>query len=304
MITPTVPWKRFALLGLGTLAAFYIFSQSITSVGQLAGVLRDARIPLVLAAVVAILPTPMLSGIRWYAVLRAAGHHFSFWRIIRITIAAMTFIALPGRLGDFIRANPLRNELRVSRTAATIILEKILDVTVLWWFSAIGLLTLGKEMSSAAAFGAGCAAFGLAALGTQLARLAPAGSLTEKLGVVGHTFREARRRPGWLATALAVSTLNWGTSFVSTWFAFQAFGSGVPFAVIFAFLPLAVFAGLIPFGIAGTGTRDGAFLAVFTSYAPAPVILATSITYTALGYVLFALIGIPFLRHLQSPTAS
>lgn len=300
MTIPAIPWKRLVIFGAGTLVAFLIFLRSVTSIEKLSDVLRHANGTLILFAVLIILPTPLLSTLRWYAILRAAGHSFSFWRIARITVASMSFLAIPGRLGDFIRAVPLRQEIQVSRVIATIVLEKIFDIAILWWFAAIGFFTLGKPLIAIGAFLAGIAIFALALLGSRLARRAPAGKILEKLAIAGQVFHDTRTRPLWLGAALTASAFNWGTSVFSTWFVFQAFGSAIPLGALFAYLPLVIFAGLIPFGIAGTGTRDSAFLLTFTQYASTSVVLASSIVFTALSYLLFTGIGILFLRHLRS----
>jgi len=133
----------------------------------------------------------------------------------------------------------------------------------------------------------------------RLAQIIPVGKFSEKLRIAGQTLRNLRARPYWLLLAFSASLVNWSTSIAAIWLVFRAFGSLVPLAAVLAYFPIAIFAGLIPFGIAGTGTRDGMFLALFAAYAPTAIALATSIAYTALGYLLFTGIGIVFLRHLR-----
>lgn len=300
MILPAIPWKKIVILSIGTAVAFFILFRSVASIGQLTDILRHTNGIFILFAVFVILPTPLLSGLRWYAVLRATGHSISFWRITRITTASMAFLAIPGRLGDFIRINPLRHEIRATRTIATIIVEKMMDIAVLWWFAAIGFLALEKSLPAIGAGVAGFFVLGIIIFGGRLARMVPVGKISEKLVVVGQAFHDVRTQPRWLLVALMASALNWSISLFSTWFVFQALGNVIPLDGLFAYLPLVIFAGLIPFGIAGTGTRDGAFLLAFTQYAPAATVLAGSVAYTALGYLLFTVIGIPFLKYLRN----
>jgi len=132
-----ISWKRLVILCLGTAAAFFIFLRTIVSATHLMQAFGSLNTLLVLLAMVIILPTPVLSSVRWYALLRAAGHRLRFRKVAQITTASMAFIAVPGRLGDFVRAYPLRHEISTARTTATIVGEKILDIAMLCKTSSI-----------------------------------------------------------------------------------------------------------------------------------------------------------------------
>ncbi len=302
MNSPALPVKRLLLFCLGTAAAFFFFFKTFVDLPQLGDVLGSAALPALLWAIVVILPTPLLSALRWFALLRASGHTFPLGRIIRITVAAMSFIAIPGRLGDLVRCYPLRYQARTSRLVATIIAEKIIDVAVLCMLSALGFALTSQMPLALGMFFLSIVVLGTMSLSRYVPHQIQVSGIIEKLNAAAEVFKEITRKPTWIVVIISVSALNWSISLISTWFLFIALGGPVPFTAILAYLPLAIFAGLIPFGLAGTGTRDAAFLALFAPFAPSAVILATSIGYSALGYLLFTIIGLPFLRNLRSDT--
>jgi len=108
-------------------------------------------------------------------------------------------------------------------------------------------------------------------------------------------------KPAYLIVAGLVSMTNWLISITSAYFLFLAFHATVPFTAVIAYLPITLFAGLIPISIAGIGVRDSAIIGLFVSYTTSAQALAVGLSYSFLSYFLFMFIGIPFAIHYFYP---
>ena len=81
----------------------------------------------------------------------------------------------------------------------------------------------------------------------------------------------------------------------------------MPFIANLALAPLVILAGLLPFTLAGVGTRDAAIIVLYAPYMPPAVAAGLGILCT-MRYVIPAIMGIPFIgayaKTVQSLKAS
>tara|TARA_B110000438_G_C15300639_1_gene431013 strand:- start:62 stop:346 length:285 start_codon:yes stop_codon:yes gene_type:complete len=66
----------------------------------------------------------------------------------------------------------------------------------------------------------------------------------------------------------------------------------------FALAPLAIFLGQLPLTLGGMGTRDLAFINLFSEYATESALLSVGILFSIFRYWLISLLGIPFMLRL------
>ena len=290
--------RRFALLGLATLALLAALGTAVDWRELSAAFSRAHLFPL-FAALVLTLFFPVLNALRWLTVLRAAGIGVSFGRCFELTMAAWPLgTVTPGKSGEFVKglAVPSRR-----LGLGTVLTERVLDVLVLGIFGLVAGLWWGHGLAMAGG-ALGVLAAGGVLLGAPLAlSLVPEGKLRERLEAFLSVSPMLMARPRLLVACLLASALNWFLSMGQLWYLLGAFGAELPLGLIAAVLPAAIFVGLLPVTLAGAGTRDAALL-VLAGPAAAPAgVLAASIVYTFFGYFLPGFFGLFFLRALTAP---
>ncbi len=279
-------------------------------VRELARLLSGADLVWLLPGIAMTAATTYLTAYR-LAVMAPGQTRISSWECVRLVLGASVLnMVLPSKLGDLAKAWFLRQRGHLSGPLAfsLVVFEKASDVTALLLWCAIGLTwipwTTSLHALAAAAIGAGGVFFVLM-LGSLrfaewvfgiLTRRAPA-RLTSKLEALrdawrqmhGYFWSDGRR----LASVAVLSLLLWLLHLVQIWTFIRALGGVVPLVDSVALTPLAIFVGLLPFSLAGIGTRDAALIFFYSPYFDAEFGAALGILCT-LRYVIPGLAGIPF----------
>lgn len=289
------PWGTLLRVG-GTAVVFSVLFWRIPF-GRIGEQILRADLGYFLPALLVTLLFPVFGCARWGAILRAMGHRVSFLRRLQIILGTWPISSVtPSKAGDLLRARPLRDQIPALETMGSVLAERVVDVMVLSGIWLLGAALAGMWKMAGLAGGA---LMGVAALLMMLGR-DPWGMgrslLGEKLQGLLAAFGALARSPRMLALAVLWSSLNWFLSIVQVKYLLLALGGSIGFAETMASLPPAIFVGLLPFTIAGMGTRDAAILALFAAYAAPHQLLSMSLLYTFLGYWLFALLGLPFTR--------
>lgn len=272
----------------------------------------------------------VVSAVRWQQIAR--GHRLHLVESIGHVLASSALnLAVPAKLGDLSKAAFLtrrggrgkaqrasvvhkkdKRERSAVSTAGLVVLEKLLDVAVLG-----GLLLLGLALASPRLALYGTIA-GLLAVGAVLGVLgrrrrngtafvqqdAVESSPLAASGSERPTTARWRSRLGtaWLAvpftsrcpTIVALSAALWCLHLLQIAFFFLAAGIAVTPTQVLSRVPLALFAGLLPFTVAGIGTRDSALVVLFLDTAP-PAAVAVVGMLTALRYLIPGVAGLPVL---------
>lgn len=286
--------RRIIALSLATLIIFAVIFRTSVQFSELVPVITGAKIPYLALALLCGFIGIFLATMRWYLLLRAAEYRVSFSRIFSIIMAIWPLSILPGRIGDFARPYPLRKAVPVVVSFGTVILEKVIDIISLLLVSSVGFLYMGMpHISFLLTFGAIVITF-FVLLADKAQRYLPEKIARATQGAFTALAIIKRHRVILVGSFLA-SLINWWMSVVMIFFLFLAFGVSVDVFIISAYLPLAIFIGLLPVSIAGMGTRDSALIFFLLPFAPAAEILLVGLGYSFIGYFLFAILGIPFL---------
>ena len=293
-----IPVRKTVILGLVSILIIFILFKTLVNVGDFSRVIRGISWFYFFLAFGTMVPTFILSVVRWHSVLRSAGFNVSFWKIFKIIGSSMSLSIIPGRLGDLARSYPLRNKIPISQSIGTIVLEKIIDVCVLLVFSGIGLFLLGySTLAGLMIFLAIGAVPLLEVLNMVIKKLPLENGLINKLQDALSILNKVKQRKVVLSMAILASGANWTLSMLQAYWLFKAVGAIVPFSAIYAFHPLSIFAGLLPITIAGVGTRDSAIIYFFQNFATPEQSLAVGILYGLQSYWITALLGIPLLYY-------
>jgi uncharacterized protein (TIRG00374 family) len=232
----------------------------------------------------------------------------------RLILSASTLnLVLPSKMGDIAKAWVLTRRYRFDGNfaLAVVAIEKLLDlasllvwgVAALLWIGALHEPLLGLVLAATAAM-----------LVLLLLILSPVSTASRLIALLAHGLprrlgdRVAAFGTRWSeavvwfwqdrtrATRLVLLSLAiWAAHLSQFWLFARALGMTMPFADNMAFATLAILVGLLPFTIAGIGTRDAAIVLLYGGWlqpgqAAVLGVLATS------RYLIPAAAGLPFIR--------
>lgn len=260
------------------------------------------------AGLAMVVPLTLITALRFGMLTRTP---IGLWPSTRLILAASTLnLVLPSKLGDLAKGLALANRygFDMKLAVAIVVMEKSLDMAALLFWGVLALLWVGWGnvwlMFAAAAVGGLLLllilllsplriAHGLLLL---LGRLAP-GKIGRWLTGFADEWQQAVgwfwSRPGRVGGVALVSLLVWGLHLAQFWLFAQALGQ-VPFLDNMAFATLAILAGLLPFTMAGIGTRDAAIVFLYAPYL-APGAAAVLGVLATLRYLMPAIAGLPFM---------
>jgi uncharacterized protein (TIRG00374 family) len=259
----------------------------------------------------AVVPLTLATAWRFVLLVRPA---IRLGAAARLILSASTLnLILPSKMGDVAKAWVLARRYRFDGNFALAVvgIEKLLDlasllvwgVAALVWIGALTHPLLGLALAATATLLATllailspcCAA---PRLMTWLAGRLPARianrlrQFADRWGEATGWFWQDRTRAGQL---VALSLAIWAGHLAQFWLFARALGAEVPFIDNMAFATLAILVGLLPFTMAGIGTRDAAIVLfygrwLYPGQAAVLGVLATS------RYLIPAVAGLPFIR--------
>jgi glycosyltransferase 2 family protein len=260
------------------------------------------------AGLATVVPLTLVTAARFGMLSRT---RLGLWTSTRLILGASTLnLVLPSKLGDVAKGWVLtrRHGFDPKLAVALVVMERSLDMAALLFWGVLALLWVGRAdpwlWLAAAGIGAGLGlllvllspgrlASGAIAL---IGRIAPGGAgrwiqgfSEEWRGAVRWFWADRRRAAGVWGVSLAI----WGGHLAQFWLFAQALGP-VPFLDNMAFATLAILAGLLPFTMAGIGTRDAAILFLYAPWLSAGQAAVLGVLAT-LRYLLPAIAGLPFM---------
>ena len=271
-----------------------------TDVVSLIGSLGASRL---VAVLLLTLVLPITHAWRLQVALLATDHRLSFWRALRLTLAVWPISSLtPAKSGDLVKAYYLRDRVPAMITTGALLAERAVDLAVWGCLSLVASLffhQLVVSAFSALVLGGVVTLFIIAAWAERLPL--PAG-LCGKLQLLLQTSKAVGRRPTLLALLTALTLANCVVTILVTAVLFDGVGASVPLAYVTAAVLPAMFAGLLPFTLAGMGTRDSVMIVLFASYASSAQALTVGLVYAFFFRWLLSLLGLPFLQQLMRTT--
>ncbi len=230
----------------------------------------------------------------------------------RVNAQASTMnLVAPAKLGDVGKCIFLAQHSKtpVSGWFTLCVFEKLLDLATLLAWCALGLL-LSPLLPDGVRWtvlpvGGAAVAFFVALLFRKITiglMDVMAGHLPDKLANILRKLREEwaqlsmlmQRQPQRFWLAVLVTIALWAGHLLQIWLLAQAVQLDLDLWTMLALVPLALVVGLLPFTLAGIGTRDAAFVLLLGAYGNAPAAAALGLL-TTFRYILPALAGIPLL---------
>ena len=304
-----LPW----IMPLFGLAVFVAVVQR-AGPSRIADVLRRANLaelrwaPLLVAAIA------LARGVRWRYVATSVGIPYGWWRATLVwTIGFFASSMTPAKAGDALRAVYLRNESgrSLGECFLTVFVDRMWDLGFVLVAGIASALVFSRRyiaIPSAPLFIAGAVVVaGAAALmthrGAMRALLKPASVLLappryrDALSASFHTFYDALRQYGAskrrALVMAALTLLGWALIFVLAICIARALAIPVDAGFIVLIMPIVTLVELIPFTIAGLGTRDATVVYFFSVVGVGGAqAVGFSIAYLLVGTYLTALIGL------------
>jgi len=284
---------RVILLALTSLIIIYFLFDKFVKIDNFYAVFEDASLKLIILVLIISMIGPILSALRWNFILKISGHGLTFARSLSVILSAWPLIFIPGRMGDFARSYPVRKKISFPITSGATLFEKIIDVIILLTLSGLGFFLIGNVIISTALLLSGIIILPIVFIVMpKFLNIVP-DKISSKIKLIIYIFNFNVLKSRYFFFTLIMSALNWLVSIIMVWILFKAFGAQISVIIILAYLPLVIFAGLLPISISGLGTRDSAMVAFFISQSSAAQSLAVSLSYFFFGYLIFAIIGLP-----------
>lgn len=308
--------------GIGILVSIGAILLVLRSVDldETVAVLREAA-PLWLVAMLGSqLADAILRGIRWQRLLAPVAAIPLTRTLDYLLTGYLANNVLPARLGELVRSHYVGDREGVSRTTAlgTVVVERVLDTSLLVLIAGAGILVLGVRgtVATAVAVGLAVSALLVAALAVALVAHRLPGServiaaLAHRRRIVGlaTSLRDGLAvvaRPRTFAMVAGLSVAAWASSILTLAFGGRALGLELSTAEAALLLAGAALSTAIPSGPGYLGTYELAAVAIGTAigipaeraFALAVIVHAAALLVTSLGGL------VCFARILRRPTA-
>lgn len=307
---PSILSPRFLVsIGVSLLILGVIYWK--IDISNVIGVLRRVDVPTFAGALSILIPTTLLSALRFKMLLRGRNRP-SMAVATKLILAASTMnVVLPSKMGDMLKSIFMRQSLdmRISLAISVVVFEKACDLLGLLAWSLLGLVVFagGDRLFMVLAIAIGCGlVFGVLMLSSLpfadrflhlASKIAPS-ALTEKFNHLRKSWAEVhaffwRSRQSVLNIA-GLTLLIWLLHLLQIWMLALSLHASVPLLISLGLSSLAILAGLVPLTFAGVGTRDAAVIYLFAPFMAAPAGAALGLMLT-LRYLLAGLAGLPFL---------
>jgi hypothetical protein len=313
------PLKRAvaALVSMAILAAVWL---SIDR-RELFRTLANAHLGWFAVALLLFIPPKLFQAWRWRTMTRRFCP-ITTGEALRLILAGDALnLVLPSKLGDLSRALLLRTQgrLPLAHGVNLVAYEKMLDLSSLSLLMVVGVLAIRRfDAVGIAGLTAAAVIIGITTavslspfvargawrwLGAQTDRAGAWGKIARLLAGTGEVVGDLVRRGTALSAIVALSLAIWVLHFLQVYCFFLALRLPTPFFVAMALVPLAIFAGLVPFTIGGLGTRDAAFVFLFRPWHSGAAMAGIGLL-SHLRYIIPGLVGLPFfsryLREIQT----
>lgn len=293
------PRLRSALVAVLTLVILALLL-SFVDVGRVVELVSSANpIPLVLALLVMVIML-VLKAVLWQAILKLFDYNIPVSRCFSVEMATKPILGItPSRSGELAKVYYFRDELPGSVVGISVVYERALDAAFLCLFGFLGIITFVGEIHFELPSGI---VVGVALASLLIFSVLTAGMWTRFrpriLAIARTTIKylaTLRRRPKLVFWTVTLSFGRFVLSIVQVVLFFYALGIELPWLFAVTRIPVPILVGLLPVTVAGMGTRDAAFIALFSDFGAPEALFTVGLVFTTIRYWLPALAGVPFI---------
>jgi uncharacterized protein (TIRG00374 family) len=248
----------------------------------------------------------VFKAVKWQQIVFALKGKMGFIKSLAVLqIGLFISVATPGRLGDFVRAAYLKDQLSVGKGVMAVVMDRVIDVLELLFFSIIGLyglfITTGIFLITAEVL---IVIILVAIVGTvllfnrsfvsKIVKPIISKILPKNIFIIikqyGSEFYDSipllKQNIGNVLGAIILGIIAWVITVTFGWILMQAVGIQLDWTVALLVIPVMALIEIIPFGVAGIGTRELAAVIILGAYGIAPEqAVLFSLLYFIMGYV-------------------
>ncbi|HDD72685.1 MAG TPA: flippase-like domain-containing protein [Candidatus Aenigmarchaeota archaeon] len=264
-----------------------------------------------------------LKAYKWNILVKPYSREFPLSRFVSSWLVGFSIgIITPGRLGDLARAYYLRARLSLGNALTTVVIDRIIDVLVLFLLSVLGILgfvgiyAVGFDyltiiLMLGGFFAVFCVLMFMVSRKETMRRLAKPifrrfvpERHKNKARKIFHDFytglSRMKKTKRSVALSLLICIFSWILCLFQTYVLSLSLGLNIPFTFILCVMPVVTLLDALPVSFSGLGTRDAAliFFMGFISLSPENAV-SLSILILTFNYLLIAAIG--FILWLREP---
>ncbi len=268
------------------------------------GALRRTRASYAPLILLMVLMSLTLSIARWRLLLAALGYAVPFRLCAEAVLTSWPLaLVVPARAGDVVRAAVIREHVPFWEATGSVVAEKAIDVHNLAMIATVATVVHGFYLWTGVAASVVVAEWAFVLLVARyrhrLRGIRRIDKIVDKLEQLIRAFTALFRQPRYFFGVSAASLLAWALTVSLVYVLFLSTDARVSLGLCFSLWPLAMFAGLLPFTVAGMGTRDGAFVYMLDHATGAEPLREGAILAATFGYAFvvswfFAALGLPF----------
>jgi len=290
--------NRYVLLSISTILIFYFLYKG-TDFEEISTVLSNANILFIFYALLLSIGMVIITGQKLKMFIEMMYHRISFARAQKITIASYSLnVIIPSKGGDFVKSWSLRDILPFSQGVGIVILERFIDLVVLCTMAFIGSIFINDSMLIIISSSSLVILFLIKMILMKLSKSNYESKIFRYVKDFEYVFQSFIKNYRYAKFIMIIGICIWIGSALQAYVLYRAFGQEIPFMHCVAVVPIVVFVGFIPITIGGMGSRDAAFIYLFSAYASNSASIAVAMFFSLLRYWILALFGIPFLKHL------
>lgn len=286
------PIKILVLIFI-TIFIFYWLASKISIVESFKIILKSNLI-FILLSILLLLITLIIIIFRWLFIVRTLHSSAGFKDSLSSVMSACALNSvLPSKLGDFFKVYYFKDK-GISKMVGAVFTERVFDIISMAFLLFIGSIILNKLIFIYISLLIMLIAFFTLSI-FYVMRKKIRKFNNQLFSNILYSINWIIKRPTKAFVLFMFSLLIWFCSVMQIYFLFLAVSVYVDFVYFSAAIIISIFISLIPVTIAGMGTREGAIIYLFSSFAANENLLAAGLLFSFFRYWFLSILGLPFL---------
>lgn len=268
---------------------------------QFLSTLLKVNLGFIIIIILFILLEMVVKSIRWQLFMKYLRVKLNFKESFYMNMAALSLIAItPSTSNDLLKSLYLKDRIELTKSAGAVFCEKVFDIVSLMFFTSIGLFFYYDKLILIVILAIFSVIIMIFVLSHYMNLEKIVGNKWNKrIKNLFEVFVIISKKPFRLIELFLITLLSWAVGFAQIVLIFYALNLDVPLFMIIGLMPVAIFIGLLPITIGGMGTRDGAIMILFSSFASKSELLGIGLVFSIFRYWVPSLMGLFFLRKIN-----
>ena len=300
--------RLFLLVGI----FLFVYILLNIDIGKTIQILSNANIPLIILALSLMILTVVMKALKWKMLIGIYDKGYPLGSATKAWLMGFSLsMVTPARIGDISRAYYIKHKISIGKGITTVIIDRVIDVTILFCMAIIGLVSFAAFFTSDSNLFLIISVlfalfiFGVYAstkkklvkmfLGPVFDRIVPE-KHKSSLNLTFHDFYSGldsiKKQRKNVAIAVVLGALVWFVTILIYYLLALAIGLDLPYMFLLSVVPIVALLDMLPISFSGIGTRDAALI-LFLSFLSIGREYAISLSFLVLvfGYLLIGLLG-------------